>query len=195
MMRHTIIAALTMILLTVSGPLPAAGASRYKACSLLRSAEVEVTLGGRVLRTDERDDSVKDETGQPVDWSICEYALTSAGVRVQGQTTLEGLEVQVGPIPRTRAERERAETRWKRVLEQIRGAGGPVESRRFGSIECTTAISPRATSPTPFPPFGFTVCQAEKRRLYVVLSAYKEDEPFSIVSFSGLTDLALRRLP
>ena len=129
-----LVLALTL-LLGWSAPLPVGAASKYKACSLLTTAELEAALGAKVGRTDERDIAITEGPYKGETMSTCSWVVGSAYV---------GLNVLRQVL--TGEQRAAGLARLRQALEDLQKKGWTIERANIAGAACSTARPPASES-------------------------------------------------
>ncbi len=172
-----LVLALTL-LLGWSAPLPVGAASKYKACSLLTTAELEAALGAKVGRTDERDIAITEGPYKGETMSFCTWSVGSTYV------TLSVLRQVL-----TGEQRAAGLAKLREAVEGLKKKGWTVEPANVAGAACSTARPPASESSA----VPFVGCLMERKgfafSVYVFRSAVTPQQ------VKALADKVAARLP
>ncbi|HEY6103003.1 MAG TPA: hypothetical protein VI007_07245 [bacterium] len=171
MKRPSILVPFTAMLLAAAISLPANGASKYKPCSLLTPAEVEVVLGSKVIKTDEGDGLYKGQTMSSCNWTT--GAKVSAILTV---TSGSGSPEAVWS----------AESR--KLFDYYRAKGWTIDYANTRGAVCARGVPPAGDASSP----AFAACLAESKGLSLSLNVVSPT--VTALQVKGLFDKAVARL-
>lgn len=160
--------------------------SSEKACILLKPAELEAVLGGKIAspmtgtEAPFHKDAKHDHDGV--------LYMCNAGVGSRGVSLMYGTQ------PATAEGKKRGEAKGKAAMEKMRKTGYIIEERAFGEIKCFT-ILPRSNKPGPA--YVVTSCGVAKGRYFFSLSVSPQSakDVLPIEKLKPLAEKATARLP
>lgn len=156
-----------------------AAASKYKACSLLTTAEVEAVLKRKVSKTEEGDATISEGSYKGEVVSSCQWIADQ---------TFAWLSIMRGP--RTPQERAEGLAILKDTFETLKKQGWSIQEKEFGGVGCTTGRAPAGTSGNP----NFAGCAAEKGGLAFSIGIMGPGVQVSMEQVKSLADKAASRI-
>lgn len=160
-----------------------AAASKYKACSLLTTAELEAVLKKKFSKVGEGDLTISEGSYKGEVVSTCNWAAGegAAGIYVS-------LSVTRGP--RTPQERAEGLAILKDTFEKLKKQGWSIQKKDFGAVGCATARAPAGTSNNA----DWASCTTEKRGLGFSIYIAGAGLQVSMEQVKSLTEKAVSRI-
>lgn len=178
-MKRMSIFLLALSLLIGSAWLPVHAASKYKACSLLTTAELEAVVRVKVATPDDSDLPITEGPYKGETMSICSWGMFSGYVNLTDMRA-----------PKNAQERAAGMAILRDADEQLKKQGWTIKNVTIGRVECATYQPPAGANL----PAG-AGCAVEAKGLAFSLSIVGPTVAVTPQQVKALADKAVARLP